>query len=401
MFSYQMMFYFILLLLNNPAAAVHQFNLPFVDSEISALLVVMVPSFIFIIKRKPAVLINRLDLTSLIILLLLSFFVFAPLIAPSNPDFQKDIGVTKLLPPLCTKEVIHLKKEKPSSTGILNKFVILKNKIVKRSFDDYIIYADSIKENSEIIYYSKNREYELKRSLVIIKENKPYIESKLYLLGTDEFGRDIFSRLIYGARISLFVGLGAVVVSLIFGLILGFAAGYAGGLTDSLLSRFSDMLLAFPIIFLIILIVAFFGNSLLTIIFVLGFSGWMSLFRIVRGEVITIKNKDYFITARLIGLSKGDLLVKEILPVIAAPIVVNLVFQYGNVILAEAALSFLGLGTGLAYPSWGAMINEGQNYITKAWWMIFFPGLALFLTLLTANNLGKKVNIFFNPRLKI
>ena len=159
------------------------------------------------------------------------------------------------------------------------------------------------------------------------------------------------------------------------------------------------MFLAFPVIFLIILILALFGNSLFTVIFVLGFSGWMSLFKIVRGEVISLKNKDFFITAQLVGLNKKSLLLKEVLPVITAPIVVNLVFQYGNVILAEAALSFLGLGTGSSYPSWGAMIEAGQNYLSQAWWMIFFPGITLFFTLFAANNLGREINSYFNPRL--
>ena len=126
----------------------------------------------------------------------------------------------------------------------------------------------------------------------------------------------------------------------------------------------------------------------------------MSLFKIVRGEVISLKNKDYFISARLAGLTKTRLLTKEILPVIIAPVIVNLVFQYGNVILAEAALSYLGLGTGSSYPSWGAMIESGQNYLSQAWWLILFPAMALFFTLLAANNLGKEINTYYNPRLE-
>ena len=160
------------------------------------------------------------------------------------------------------------------------------------------------------------------------------------------------------------------------------------------------MFLVFPVLFLIILILALFGNSLFSVIAVLGVSGWMSLFKIVRSEVISLKNKDYFITAKLIGLSGKDLLLKEVLPIIMAPLIVNLVFQYGNVILAEAALSYLGLGTGSIYPSWGVMIESGQNYLSQAWWMIFFPGIFLSVTLYTANNFGKKLQIYINPRLK-
>ncbi|MEJ2617107.1 MAG: ABC transporter permease subunit, partial [Ignavibacteriaceae bacterium] len=134
-----------------------------------------------------------------------------------------------------------------------------------------------------------------------------------------------------------------------------------------------------------------------SVMIVLGFSGWMSLFKIVRGEIIALKKKDFFISAQMIGLSRFNLMTKEILPVILAPVIVNLVLLYGNVILAESALSYLGLGVGNNFPSWGAMIESGQAYIDKAWWMIFFPGLALFLTLFTANKIGKEINIHYNP----
>jgi peptide/nickel transport system permease protein len=135
-----------------------------------------------------------------------------------------------------------------------------------------------------------------------------------------------------------------------------------------------------------------FGNSLLTVIVVLGLSGWMSLFKIVKSEVLSVKNKDYITSVVIMGLPKRKILINEILPVIMIPLIVNIIFQFSNVILAESALSYLGLGTGNSYPSWGAMIESGQQYITKAWWMILFPGLILIFTLFSANNLGKKLN---------
>jgi peptide/nickel transport system permease protein len=136
------------------------------------------------------------------------------------------------------------------------------------------------------------------------------------------------------------------------------------------------------------------------VIFVLGFSGWMSLFKIVRSEVMSLKQKDFFISAQMIGLSAKQLLMKEILPVILTPVIVNLIYLFGSVILAEAALSYLGLGTGSNHPSWGSMIDAGQNYLKDAWWMIFFPGLALIITLYSANDLGQKIKVHFNPQLK-
>jgi peptide/nickel transport system permease protein len=191
-----------------------------------------------------------------------------------------------------------------------------------------------------------------------------------------------------------------VLLSFIIGLLLGAASGYFGGMIDLTLNRLTDTFLSFPAIFLIIIILALFGNSMFAVIFVLGFSGWMSLFKIIRGEVISLKQKDFFITAQMVGLSKKQLLMKEVMPIILTPLVVNLIFLFGSVILAEAALSYLGLGTGSNHPSWGSMIDAGQNYLKDAWWMIFFPGMALIITLYSANDLGQKIKTHFNPQLR-
>ncbi len=388
------------LFVTKPSLAFQQLNLSMLDSFVSFFLILIIPIFSFIKRKKIGALFNTINFTSFIIIILMFFFCLAPLIANSNPNFQKNLSVTKLLPPLSYIKVIHLVPEENSNSNIMD-FISLKNKVVKRSFNENIIFADSVADGQKFIYYEHGSAFELPKCKIIMNDGKALITQKYFLLGTDELGRDIYSRLIYGARISLFVGLGSVAISLFLGLILGFLAGYPGGIMDSSLNRITDMFLAFPVIFLIILILALWGNSLISVIVVLGFSGWMSLFKIVRGEVISLKNKDYFISAKLIGLSRKKLLIKEVLPVILAPVIVNLVFQYANVILAEAALSYLGLGTGSTYPSWGAMIEAGQNYLSHAWWMIFFPGLILFLTLYTANSLGQKINIYFNPRIEV
>ena len=382
----------------SPSFAFSQIDFQYLDPLLSSVLAIIIPAIIFL-KHRNNLLQKRINFTSAVIIILSTFFLLAPLASGSNPDFQKNLSVTKLLPPFSRIKVLHLKSE----GGVVNDrnyFFLLKNLVVKRSFDESIVFADSIVNSSNIICYQGGFPVEFPKERVEFRNGSPVVTTKLFLLGTDEYGRDIFARLIYGARISLFVGLGSVLVSLLLGVFFGFLAGYPGGIIDSLISRVTDMFLAFPVIFFIILIIALFGNSIVSVIFVLGFSGWMSLFKIVRGEVISLKNKDYFISARLIGLTKTKLLSKEIMPVIIAPVIVNLIFQYGNVILAEAALSYLGLGTGSSYPSWGAMIEAGQNYLSQAWWMILFPGMALFLTLLAANNLGKEINTYFNPRLE-
>ena len=397
--TFLLMIKFLSLLFNYSSAAFAQFDFSFLDSLGSAVLIIVILVSTFKLKRKFNFLQKKINFTSFIIILLFSFFLFAPLIANSNPEFQKDLSVTKLLPPFSSVKVIHLKSIQHKTKNSLSEFIDLKNLVVKRSFDESLIFADSVSISNNITYFQNGAENILLKDTLQFENGKPLITSKIFLLGTDEFGRDIFSRLTYGARISLFVGLGSVLITLILGLSLGFLAGYPGGFIDSALNRLTDTFLAFPVIFFIILIIALFGNSLLSVIVVLGFSGWMSLFKIVRSEVISLKHKDYFVSAQLLGAPKYKLLLKEILPIITAPIVVNLVFQFGNVILAEAALSYLGLGTGGSYPSWGSMIEAGQSYLSQAWWMILFPGAALFLTLYAANNLGREINILFNPRL--
>ncbi len=400
--SIEMLLLFLVLLFSDFKQAVVQINISFVDYSISTLLIFMIPLCVLIFNKQLKILQDKLTFISAIITLLLTFTIFAPLTVSSNPNFQKDLRVTKLLTPFSTVQKLYLKKDKIKPASKLDSFIFKKNEVIKKSFSEDFIFVNSVKiSGSNLIYTQKNKEIKIGKDKIEIKNGKPLIESKTFILGTDQYGRDILSRLIYGTRLSLFIGLGAVIVSFFIGIILGFIAGYTGGFFDSLLNRFTEMFLAFPILFLIIFIIAIFDSSIFSIILVLGVSGWMSLFKIVRAEVIKLKTKDFFITAKLIGLSNYKLLTKEVLPNIISPVVVNLVFLYGNVILAEAALSFLGLGAGNNYPSWGEMIQAGQSYITIAWWMIVFPGLMLFITLLTANELGRKIEHRFNSGIAI
>lgn len=371
-------------------------NYEIVDLLVQSFLIPAIPVLLIIFRRKFRFIFYGSDITTFLILGLAVCFVFAPLITFESPDLSKNLSVTKLLPPL--SEVKKIQWSVPM--GDEDNLIQLKQKISFKDIEKRIEYADNVLVDEKGIGIQKNSIKELNSNETKITDQEPIVTSRIFLLGTDEHGRDVLVRIIYGTRISVFIGLLAVLLSFIIGTAAGFAAGYSGGVWDSILSRIADLFLAFPIIFFVVLILALFGSSVVSIIIVLGLSGWMSLFKIVKAEVISIKTKEYFQTAKMIGVKNYKLLVKEVLPVIMVPVSVNLIFLYGNVILSESALSYLGLGISTEFPSWGKMIEAGQEYITKAWWLFFFPGLILVITILTANNLGRKINLYYNPRLK-
>lgn len=376
----------------NSAAALSNLNL--IDLFLSVILLFVFPLIIIYLAKRRKFL-NTASLPASALIVLLFGFLFAPLIVDGNPDFQKDLSVTRLLPPLSSVEQIRFFNKEQLNASSKDKLIHLKNQVVKNTFDENLFYCRGIKKNKD--GYSLLRKG-VWQNISIEKYDsgvEPEISRKYFILGTDELGRDVFARLVYGSRVSIFIGLLSVFISFIIGILFGFIAGYAGAYIDIIISRFTEMFLAFPLIFFIILVLALFGNSIFTVIFVLGFSGWMSLLKIVKGEVVALKNKDYFITARQLGLSKKQLLAKEVLPVISVPVIVNMVFQFGNVILAESALSYLGFGVGNQYPSWGGMIHSGQLVINNGWWLILFPGLLIVATLLTANRFGKELNCYF------
>jgi peptide/nickel transport system permease protein len=392
---------YIKLLINDPSSALSFMSFSFFDHLLSASLFLLTIPLIIIFKKRLRFLETRLDFSLAFLTLLCVVFLFAPVISNENPEFSKNLSVTKLLPPSSSVAQMELKNEEVQNQSEAESFRNEYVKIIKLPFDDEIIYADRVVISEKVIYYQKNIANEIDSKYLVEESGVPLIKNKYFLLGTDGFGRDLFVRLIYGTRISITVGLGAVILSFIIGILLGFISGYRGGIVDVLLNRFTEMFLAFPVIYLIVLILALFGSSIFSVIIVLGISGWMSLFKIVKSEVLSIKQKDFFATAELVGLNKSKLLAKEIFPLIITPVLVNLIFLFSNVILAEAALSYLGLGSGNSYPSWGSMISSGQEYITKAWWLIAFPGLALILTLFTFNSVGKMLSKVFNRRVTL
>jgi peptide/nickel transport system permease protein len=221
-----------------------------------------------------------------------------------------------------------------------------------------------------------------------------------YWLGTDHLGRDTYSRIIYGARITLLVSVLAVVVAAIVGIAAGLVAGFFGGRHDSIILRLIDMQLAFPVILLVIAVVAVVGPSLTNLIIIMGLSGWPRFARIVRGATLSVRHLEYVEAARLIGAGRLRIMTHHILPNILSAIIVYASFELARMILLEATLSYLGLGVQPPIPTWGGMISEGQKYISVSWWVSFFPGVAIALMILAFNILGDELRDALDPQLK-
>jgi len=223
--------------------------------------------------------------------------------------------------------------------------------------------------------------------------------SATYLLGTDNVGRDIFSRIIHGSRISLSVGIAAVGISLLIGVTLGLLSGFLGARVDAIIMALVDIMLAFPQLILAFAMVAVLGPGIGNIILVLGLTGWERYARVVRAEVLALREHEFVQAARAIGVPTPTIIFRHIMPNTFSSVIVMATLQTAQAILAEAALSFLGLGTGQTYPSWGQMIALGRDYINVAWWLSTFPGIAILLTVLAINLLGDRVRDILDPRM--
>jgi peptide/nickel transport system permease protein len=224
---------------------------------------------------------------------------------------------------------------------------------------------------------------------------------RLHPLGTDHLGRDILARIIHGSQIALIVGVAAVLISGVVGMVVGLVSGYFGGRVDDVFMRLADIQLAFPFILLAIAVIGVLGPSLRNIIIVIGVSSWVVYARIVRGEVLSLRERDFVQAAIALGSRDGRVILRHVLPNTFTPWLVVATLDMARVIVIESALSFLGLGVQPPTPTWGGMLADGRVYLSTAWWLATFPGLAILITVLGINLLGDGLRDTLDPRLKV
>jgi peptide/nickel transport system permease protein len=255
-------------------------------------------------------------------------------------------------------------------------------------------------ENGTVFYRQGMRERSMPiRELADTGGKSPAV-TRTFLLGTDQYGRDILSRVIYGSRISLSIGFLVVLISVTLGTVIGISSGYFGGWIDAVLMRIVDVLIAFPALFLILIIIAAFGNSIYLIVITLSFTGWMGVSRIVRSQVLSLKEQEFILAARALGLSNMRIIFRHLAPNTLTPVIIAATLRIGSIILTEAGLSFLGLGVQPPTPSWGNIINEGRDSLLNHWWISTFPGIAILTTVVCFNLIGDGVRDALDPRMR-
>ena len=356
-----------------------------------------------------------------VIFILYSFAFLAPFIAPFSPYDQQDFLVTAYQPPFARLSALVLKQPKtlviPLQRGsgttvelansLISDFQSLKTRNEPNSIKfvneyridgDRVVYRQGIRTKtiaiSELVGTKKVN------TLAVGSKKPDYVVTRTFIFGTDQYGRDILSRVIYGSKISLSIGFLVVLISVTLGTVIGVSSGYFGGWIDAVMMRIVDVLIAFPALFLILIIIATFGNSIYLIVITLSFTGWMGVARIVRSQVLSLKEQEFILAAQSLGLSNLRIIFRHLAPNTLTPVIIAATLRIGSIILTEAGLSFLGLGVQPPTPSWGNIINEGRDSLLNYWWISTFPGIAILTTVVCFNLIGDGVRDALDPRMR-
>ncbi len=348
---------------------------------------------------------------SVVVFVLYSSAFLAPFIAPFSPYDQQDFLVTAYQPPLSQLNALVLKQPKaliiPMQEGngmtirlanrLISDFQVLKT----RNEPNAIRFVNEYRvEGNTVIYRQGMRTKSIPVEELTEAGKGNIAVTRTFILGTDQYGRDILSRVIYGSKISLSIGFLVVLISVTLGTIIGVTSGYFGGWIDAIMMRIVDVLIAFPALFLILIIIATFGNSIFLIVITLSFTGWMGVARIVRSQVLSLKEQEFILAAKSLGLSNMRIIFRHLAPNTMTPVIIAATLRIGNIILTEAGLSFLGLGVQPPAPSWGNIINEGRDSLLNYWWISTFPGIAILTTVLCFNLIGDGVRDALDPRMR-
>ncbi|MBE0645723.1 MAG: ABC transporter permease [Bacteroidetes bacterium] len=359
---------------------------------------------------------NRIAAAGMLVIIALYTEVFlCPFLAPFHPNAFQDGIVTKYRAPLSSVTVLHLKNDRvegmemsalqvnPAHAGAIRKLISLNRELTDEGFSRQQAVDAYRIEGANVMATVGNELVVLPIAKLVDSEPDKFASERFYILGTDSYGRDILSRIIYGSRVSLTLGFIAVLLSVTLGTFVGLTAGYFGRITDTVLMRTVDMLLAFPALFLILIIIAAFESvtvpRIVLIVVVLGLTSWMGISRLVRGEVLSLKEREYVLAARALGFTHHRIILRHILPNTLTPIIVNATLRIGGIILVEAALSYLNIGVQPPTASWGNIIFEGKDVLAQAWWISTLPGFAIVIVVVCFNLVGDGLRDAFDPML--
>lgn len=360
----------------------------FIDYYISLILFLLLVPFL-IMKWKSKIMNIKLKYSGLILLYIILFITFFPLLTGHYQPIDRNRISAARLAPFSSLNYL-MQKKKQNDIDNLKSAYSNQNRI----------YYDSVKSLSNPDYFLKGELVNFNRDEVEYELGKPKIFNEFFLLGTDEYGRDLFTQIIFGLRKSILISLCAMIFSILVGLFLGYVSAMNDNIWGNLINEFALSLFSIPSILIFIVYAVAVGNSFLSLILIMGSLGWITIFKITRNEVMLIKQKNFFITSKHLGLSNWQLIFHEIFTYISGQLLLSIIFLFINFIFAEASLSFIGLSNDETYISLGTLIQRGNFYINNSYWLILFPSLALAFIILFLNYIKNHLRSIIDPRVK-